>query len=113
MPVDVGPLNVNTAGAAEKFSGDLAAQAVIRAKSVVTSIRFKAPEGNSGNVFVGVIGNDGTTATVSSTYGFTLTPGDSVFIENISEKFDNFQGNAATNNDDIEWIAVFQAGVTA
>ncbi len=30
MAVDFGRLNINSAGTAEKFSGDLAAQAVIR-----------------------------------------------------------------------------------
>ncbi len=113
MPVDFGRLNINTAGTAEKFSGDLAAQAVIRAASVVTSITFKAPNTNAGNVFIGRLGRDGTTATVSSTYGMTLEPGDSFTFNDISEKFSNFQGDAATNNDDIEWAASFQGGVQA
>ena len=113
MSVDFGRLNVNTAGTPEKFSGDLAAQAVIRAASVVTSITFLAPEANTGNVYIGRLGRDGTTATVSSTYGITLVPGSSFSLDNISEKFDNFQGDAATNGDDIEWSAVFQAGAKA
>lgn len=113
MTVDFGRLNINTAGTPEKFSGDLAAQAVIRAASVVTSITFKAPAANTGNVYLGRLGRDGTTATVSSTYGITLEPGDSFSFDNISEKFDNFQGDAAVNGEDIEWAAVFQAGVKA
>ena len=110
MPVDAGRLNINSAGTAEKFSGDLAAQAIIRINSNVTAISFHAPTANSGNVFVGLLGRDESTATVSSTYGWTLEPGDVLALSDISETFSNFQGDAATANDDIEWTAVFETG---
>ena len=107
MSVDFGRLNINTATTAEKFSGDLAAQAVIRAATIVSSITFKAPSGNAGDVYIGRLGRDGTTATVSSSYGITLEPGGSFSFDNIAETFSNFQGDAATSGDDIEWAAVF------
>ena len=110
MAVDFGRLNINSAGTAEKFSGDLAAQAVIRAGSVVTMIEFRAPAANSGNVFIGRLGRDGSTATVTRSYGITLVPGGSLQLLDIHERFSNFQGNAASTNDDIEWVAEFTSG---
>lgn len=110
MSVDFGRLNINTAGTREKFSGDLATDSAMRPQSRVTAILFKAPAANSGNVFIGRIGRDGSTGTVTSTYGITLAPGDSLPLSDINEIFDNFQGDAATNGDDIEWVASFEAG---
>lgn len=103
MPVDMGRLNVNTATTRETFASDLDSSAAIRAGSRVTAITFKAPATNAGDVYVGM-------ATVSSTYGWTLEPGDTLALKDISEKFSNFNGDAATSGDDIEWAASFQTG---
>lgn len=107
MPIDMGRLNVNAAGTRETFASDLDASASIRASSRISAIAFKAPKANVGNVFVGM-------ATVSSTYGWTLTPGDSIKLSDVGETFDNFYGDAANAGDDIEWVASFhQAGSAA
>jgi|TARA_R100001244_G_scaffold58068_1_gene49078 hypothetical protein len=107
MAIDIGSLNVNTAGTPEKFSADLAAQAVIRLNTRVKKILFKAPSGNTGDVYIGMFGRDKSTATVSSSYGFVLAKGESQLLEDVNEVFSNFQGDAATNNDDINWVAWF------
>jgi hypothetical protein len=107
MAIDIGSLNVNTAGTPEKFSGDLVAQAVIRLNTRVKKILFKAPAANSGVVYIGILGRNGSTATVASSYGFSLAAGESQLLEDVNELFSNFQGDAATNNDDINWVAWF------
>ena len=103
MPVDAGRLNVNSAGTREQFSSDLDSSARIRASNRVTAILFHAPTANTGNVFVGG-------STVSSTYGITLEPGDSLPLSDINEVFENFYGDAANANDDIEWITSYETG---
>lgn len=114
MAEDIGTLNINSAGTPETFASDLASNASIRASSVVTSILFKAPAANTGNVYVGVLGRDElTTVQNDGSYGFTLEPGASLSKDDISEKFGNFEGDAATSGDKIEWSATFQAGATA
>ena len=105
MPVDAGRLNINTAGARETFASDLASGKAIRGTSVVDAIMFRAPKANTGNVFVGLV-------TVSSTYGWTLGPGDAVPLNSIREVFSAFYGDAVTSGDDIEWWASFQASAT-
>jgi len=114
MAEDVGVLNINAAGTAETFASDLSATAVIRAASVVTSIIFKAPATNTGNVYIGLLDRAGNTSVQNDgTLGFTLTPGDALSKDNISEKFGHFEGDAATTGDKIEWSATFQNGATA
>jgi hypothetical protein len=54
-----------------------------------------------------MFGRDKSTATVSSSYGFVLAKGESQLLEDVNEVFSNFQGDAATNNDDINWVAWF------
>ena len=110
MASDSGTLSIDTAGTREKFSADLATDSAIRPATRVSSISFQAPIANSGNVYVGVLGRDASTGTVSSTYGWTLAPGDSVTLNNFNEVFSNFQGDAAVNGEDIEWLATFEAG---
>jgi|TARA_R110000744_G_scaffold2156_3_gene8523 hypothetical protein len=107
MPIDMGTLNINSAGTPEKLSGDLAAQAVVRLNSRIKKILLRAPAGNTGNVFLGILGRDNTTATVSSTYGITLVKGTSQLLEDVNQVFSDFQGDAATTGDDIEWVVWF------
>ncbi len=109
MSVDFGRLNINSAGTAETFASDLDADSAMRATSRVNSIIFKAPSANTGNVFVGRLDRTGTTV-VSSTYGFTLEPGDALPFDDINEIFSNFEGDAANSGDDIEWAASFEPG---
>ncbi len=114
MPEDIGVLNINAAGTAETFASDLSSTSVIRAASVVTSILFKAPVTNAGNVYIGLLDRAGNTSVQNDgTLGFTLQPGESLSKDNISEKFGHWEGDAATTSDKIEWSATFQAGATA
>ena len=109
MAEDAGTLAITSAGTAEKFSADLDSNSSIRAGSVVTSISFRARPTNSGNVFIGTVGRDATTL-VTSTYGFTLEPGDFFGKNDISEKFDNWEADAATSGDKIDWEVTFTVG---
>ena len=109
MSVDFGRLNIDSSGNAETFASDLATDSAIRPESRVTAIAFHAPKANSGNVYVGRLGRDKSTSMVSSTYGWTLEPGDSFPLNDINEIFSNFEGDAATSGDDIEWVASFEA----
>lgn len=113
MPIDMGRLNINSAGTPENFSTDLAGQSVVRAASTVKAITFIAPNSNVGNIYIGMIGRDGATPTVSSSYGITLEPGDSFPLEDISEKFGNFQAAASVSGDDVEWVVSFSTGAQA
>lgn len=110
MAVDFGRLNINSATTAETFASDLATDSKIFPEARVSAIAFQAPTANSGNVFVGRIGRDKSTSMVSSTYGWTLEPGKSIALSDINEIFSNFEGDAATSGDDIEWVATFEPG---
>ena len=107
MAFDAGRAVVSSAGTPESLSGDLAANAFVRADSKVKDILFVAPASNAGNVFVGRFGRDEATSTVSSSYGVTLTPGDTLEMTEVNEKFDNFYVDAATTNDVVEWSVIF------
>lgn len=110
MSVDFGRLNINSASTAETFASDLATDSAIRPESRVSAIIFHAPVANSGKVFIGRLARDKSTSMVTSTYGFTLEPGDSLPLNNITEIFSNFEGDAAVTGDDIEWVAAFEVG---
>ena len=112
MSIDFGRLNVNTATTPETFISDANALARIRGSSIVSSIQFHAPPDNAGDVYVGITSRTGTTI-MSATYGWTLEAGDVLTLNNISEKFENFQGDAATSGDDIEWVASYQTKAKA
>lgn len=65
----------------------------------IARIAFKAPGGNTGNVYVG-------DSQVSSTRGWTLAPGESITLDFSpkTEPLDSFYVDAATNGDKLEWI---------
>ena len=98
MIVDFGSTNLTSAGSAERVNN---------VDRQLTFIAFQARPGNTGNIFVGV-------SDVSSTNGWTLTPGEVRDIDfdpqgigqsiNMNELF--FDG--ATTNDDIEWMVFFK-----
>ena len=111
MPSDFGRQVVTAAGTAEPLTNDLDAASAILDRSVVTAITFHAPLSNIGNVFIGRLERDNSTSVpVSSTYGFTLAPGDSLSMSNMTERFNHFEVDAATSGDVVEWAAVFQPG---
>ena len=109
MPEDAGTLVVTAAGTAEKLSADLSATGAVRSSSIVTSIGIKARPTNTGNVYIGLIDRVGATAT-SSTYGWTLKPDDFFGKDDISEKFDNFEVDAATSGDKVDWWITYTVG---
>ena len=111
MTVDFGTQVVTTAGTAEPLTNDLDTNSKVLASTIVNRIAFKAPATNSGLVFIGRLKRDNSGTLVSSTYGFTLAANDPVLeLEDISEKFSNFEVDAATNGDKIEWWCSFQPG---
>lgn len=107
MTWDTGASVISSAGTPKSLSGDLNASASVRAETKIRDIIFKAPSGNAGNVFVGRVGRDNSTAIVSSAYGITLAPGESFEIRDVNEKFNVFQADAATTNDKVEWSVLF------
>jgi hypothetical protein len=75
-------------------------------KEQVLSIIFTARKGNSGNVFLG-------DATVSATVGFQLAPEDSITLNpslalehRTVVLLSDFWVDAATNGDDVDFIAL-------
>ena len=107
MAFDAGRAVVSAAGTPESLSGDLAANAFVRAATKIKDILFVAPASNAGNVYVGRLGVDEATSTVSSSYGITLTPGDMVEMTDVNEVFKNFYVDAANTNDVVEWSVIF------
>ena len=71
----------------------------------VLSITFKALAGNAGNVYFG-------DANVENTDGFELAPGEAQSVdlpEGSSVPISDFYVNAATNGDDVCWVAILDS----
>ena len=106
MTFDAGTQVVTTAGTAERLSADLDANSIVRADTVITDIVLHAPAANTGNVFIGREERGGS-SDVTSSYGITLAPGESLVLSDVNDKFDKFDVNAAVSGEAVEWAVIF------
>jgi|TARA_R100000093_G_C1890451_1_gene56792 hypothetical protein len=107
MAIDFGTLSVASAGTPELFADDLNANSNVRARSVVKAIIFKAHPDNTGDVYIGRLLRDNSTSVVSSTYGFTLEPGDAQPIAEPGETFNVFEADVEVSGESVEWTVIF------